>query len=35
VFPEVFQRRVAPERLGIEAETIPSGHLAPLADQED
>jgi pimeloyl-ACP methyl ester carboxylesterase len=34
LFPEAFQRRVARERLGIEAETIPGGHLAPLADPE-
>jgi pimeloyl-ACP methyl ester carboxylesterase len=34
LFPEAFQRRVALERLGIEAETIPGGHLVPLADPE-
>ena len=34
LFPEAFQRRVAEERLGIEAETIPGGHLVPLADPE-
>jgi pimeloyl-ACP methyl ester carboxylesterase len=34
LFPEAFQRRVARERLGIEAETIPGGHLAPLADPD-
>jgi pimeloyl-ACP methyl ester carboxylesterase len=34
LFPEAFQRRVARERLGIEAETIPGGHLVPLADPE-
>jgi pimeloyl-ACP methyl ester carboxylesterase len=34
LFPEAFQRRVARERLGLEAETIPGGHLAPLADPE-
>ena len=34
LFPEAFQRQVARERLGIEAETIPGGHLVPLADPE-
>ena len=34
LFPEAFQRRIALERLGIEAETIPGGHLVPLADPE-
>jgi pimeloyl-ACP methyl ester carboxylesterase len=34
LFPEAFQRRVARERLGIDAETIPGGHLVPLADPE-
>ena len=34
LFPEAFQRRVAEERLGIEAETVPGGHLVPLADPE-
>jgi pimeloyl-ACP methyl ester carboxylesterase len=34
LFPEAFQRRVARERLGIEAETIPGGHLAALADPD-
>jgi pimeloyl-ACP methyl ester carboxylesterase len=34
LFPEAFQRRVAKERLGIEAETIPGGHLVALADPE-
>jgi pimeloyl-ACP methyl ester carboxylesterase len=34
LFPAAFQRRVALERLGIEAETIPGGHLAPLSDAE-
>jgi pimeloyl-ACP methyl ester carboxylesterase len=34
LFPEAFQRRVTRERLGIEAETIPGGHLAALADPE-
>jgi pimeloyl-ACP methyl ester carboxylesterase len=31
LFPEAFQRRVARERLGIEAETMPGGHLVALA----
>lgn len=30
-FPVDFQRRVARERLGIEAETVPGGHLAALS----
>lgn len=30
-FPVGFQRRVARDRLGIEAETIPGGHLAALS----
>jgi hypothetical protein len=30
-FPVDFQRRVARDRLGIEAETIPGGHLAALS----
>jgi pimeloyl-ACP methyl ester carboxylesterase len=34
LFPAAFQRRVARKRLGIEAETIPGGHLAALADPE-
>ena len=34
LFPEAFQRRIARERLGIEAETIPGGHLVPLADPD-
>jgi pimeloyl-ACP methyl ester carboxylesterase len=34
LFPEAFQRRVARERLGVEAETIPGGHLVALADPE-
>jgi pimeloyl-ACP methyl ester carboxylesterase len=34
LFPEAFQRRVARERLDVEAETIPGGHLVPLADPE-
>ena len=34
LFPEAFQRRVARERLGIEAETMPAGHLVALADPD-
>ncbi|WRZ88435.1 alpha/beta fold hydrolase [Streptomyces sp. NBC_01007] len=30
-FPLEFQRRVAHDRLGIEAETVPGGHLAALS----
>jgi pimeloyl-ACP methyl ester carboxylesterase len=30
-FPAEFQRRVARERLGIEADVIPGGHLLPIA----
>ncbi|MER5398537.1 alpha/beta hydrolase [Streptomyces sp. NPDC002599] len=30
-FPVDFQRRVARDRLGIEAETVPGGHLAALS----
>jgi pimeloyl-ACP methyl ester carboxylesterase len=30
-FPADFQRRVARERLGIEADETPGGHLAPLS----
>ncbi|MEU4089437.1 alpha/beta fold hydrolase [Streptomyces aureus] len=30
-FPVDFQRRIARERLGIEAETVPGGHLAALS----
>lgn len=30
-FPLEFQRRVAHDRLGVEAETIPGGHLAALS----
>jgi pimeloyl-ACP methyl ester carboxylesterase len=31
LFPLAFQRRVARERLGLEAEEIPGGHLAPVS----
>jgi pimeloyl-ACP methyl ester carboxylesterase len=31
LFPVEFQRRVARERLGIEAEVIPGGHMASLS----
>ncbi|WP_225860317.1 alpha/beta fold hydrolase [Streptomyces triticiradicis] len=31
LFPVDFQRRVARDRLGIDAETIPGGHLAALS----
>lgn len=31
LFPLEFQRRVARERLGLEVETIPGGHLAALS----
>ena len=30
-FPVEFQRRLARERLGIEAEDVPGGHLAALS----
>ncbi len=30
-FPVDMQRRVARERLGVETDTIPGGHLLPLA----
>ena len=31
-FPVEFQRRIARERLGIEIETIPGGHLVALSN---
>ncbi|GAA2390305.1 alpha/beta fold hydrolase [Catellatospora methionotrophica] len=31
MFPAVFQQRVARERLGVEAELLPGGHLVPLS----
>lgn len=33
-FPAEFQRRVANERLGIEPEIIPGGHLVALSQPE-
>ena len=33
-FPAEFQRRVAKERLGLEAEVIPGGHLVALSQPE-
>lgn len=33
-FPAGFQARVAGERLGVEADVIPSGHLLALADPQ-
>lgn len=32
LFPAEFQRRVARERLGVEADVLPGGHLLPLAN---
>jgi pimeloyl-ACP methyl ester carboxylesterase len=29
-FPAVFQRRIARDRLGVEADVLPGGHLLPL-----
>ncbi len=34
-FPVELQRRVARERLGIEPEVVPGGHLAPLSQPEE
>jgi pimeloyl-ACP methyl ester carboxylesterase len=31
LFPAAFQRRIARERLGIEADEIDGGHLVPLS----
>ncbi|WP_144120835.1 alpha/beta fold hydrolase [Catellatospora sichuanensis] len=31
MFPAGFQQRVARDRLGVEAELVPGGHLAPLS----
>jgi pimeloyl-ACP methyl ester carboxylesterase len=31
LFPAEFQRRVARERLGVEADVLPGGHLIALA----
>jgi pimeloyl-ACP methyl ester carboxylesterase len=33
-FPAAFQRRVARERLGLEAQELPGGHLASLSQPE-
>jgi pimeloyl-ACP methyl ester carboxylesterase len=30
-FPAEFQRRIARERLGVEADVVPGGHLLPIA----
>ncbi|MEU4096074.1 alpha/beta hydrolase [Streptomyces sp. NPDC026673] len=32
LFPAAFQQRVARERLGVEADVLPGGHLVALAD---
>jgi pimeloyl-ACP methyl ester carboxylesterase len=34
LFPFTFQQRVAAERLGLEAEPVPGGHLAALSQPE-
>lgn len=34
LFPADFQRRVARERLGVEADVLPGGHLVALADPD-
>ena len=34
-FPFEFQRRVAADRLGVEIEPVPGGHLAPLSRPEE
>nr|WP_202470570.1 alpha/beta hydrolase [Streptomyces sp. SID8377] len=34
LFPAAFQRRVARERLGVEADVLPGGHLVALADPD-
>lgn len=34
-FPLAFQRRVARERVGLEAEEIPGGHCAPLSHPQE
>ena len=31
MFPAGFQQRVARDRLGVEAELVPGGHLTPLS----
>jgi pimeloyl-ACP methyl ester carboxylesterase len=33
-FPYQFQRRIARERLGLEAEQLPGGHLLALSQPE-
>ena len=33
-FPFAFQQRVARERLGLEAEPVPGGHLAALSQPD-
>jgi hypothetical protein len=33
-FPLDFQRRVARERLGLDVDTVPGGHLAALSYQD-
>ncbi len=35
LFPAAFQRRIARERLGIEAEQLPGGHLVALSQPEE
>jgi pimeloyl-ACP methyl ester carboxylesterase len=34
-FPVEFQRRVARERLGIEADVLPGGHLAAVSRPDE
>ncbi|MET9878438.1 alpha/beta hydrolase [Actinacidiphila glaucinigra] len=34
LFPAAFQRRVARERLGVEADVLPGGHLVALSDPD-
>ncbi len=35
LFPLALQRRVVPERLGVEVEEIPGGHLVALSRPEE
>lgn len=35
LFPLSFQRRVASDRLGLEVETVPGGHLAALSRPDE
>ncbi|PRC50502.1 alpha/beta hydrolase, partial [Mycobacterium sp. ITM-2017-0098] len=35
LFPLEFQRRVVRERLGLEVEVIPGGHLAALSHPDE